>query len=86
MAEFTQAQIADFGQKAVAFLGEAGKSIAQFIGLENGNALFGVRLNAPKGCKVGMPVFVAVSPSGGCREITDLDDCIRLHKIMRSKS
>lgn len=86
MAEYTQTQISELGQKAVAFLGEAGKSIAHFIGLEYGDALFGVRRVVPKGCRVGLPVFVAVSPSGGCREITDLDECIRLHKILRGKS
>lgn len=86
MAEFTQQQIHSLGDIAIAFISETGRSTAHFLGKENGDALFGVTLNVPKGCKVGLPVFVSVDTSGRCCEITDLDKCIRLHKIMRDKS
>lgn len=58
MAEFSQTQISKFKECAASCVySELPKEI-HFIGVDEGKAVFGIRLLAPG--KIGMPVFVKV--------------------------
>lgn len=78
MSTFTQTQLAFMEQKARAFLNSTNTYVSRFIGVDEGRAVFGFRLNVAPHCKVGLPTFVAVSPDGNCTKVLDRRERFRL--------